>query len=108
MDYLGHIVSTEGVVVDPEKVKAIWDCLIPRTLKSLRGFMGLAGYYKKYVRGYSTLASPLTALTKKNAFHWSTEAQQAFNALKAALNSPPLLALPNFNQPFVIECDASA
>jgi len=108
VDYLGHIVSAEGVAAEEEKVKAIWDWLVPKTLKALRGFLGLAGYYKKYVRGYSTLSSPLTSLTKKNAFHWSTEAQQAFNALKTALASPPVLALPDFNQPFVIECDASA
>ena len=66
VDYLGHIVSADGVAIDPSKVKSIWDWPIPKT--GFKRVLGLVGYYRKYVRGYSTLAAPLTALTKKNAF----------------------------------------
>ena len=68
--------------------------------------MGLTGYYRKLIRGYSSLAAPLTALTKKDAFHWSDD--KAFEKLKHVLTSPPALALPDFGEPFVIEYDASS
>ena len=106
--YLGHVVSNQGVAVDKSKIQAILDWPIPKTLKALRGFLGLAGYYRKFIKGYSTLAAPLTALTKKQAFQWNGTAQKAFEDLKFALTNPPVLALPNYNSPFVIECDASA
>ena len=106
MDYLGHIVSGQGVSVDPSKIQSVWKWPIPKTLKALRGFLGLAGYYRKFIRGYNTITTFLSALTK-NSFVWSDEAKQAFKALKEVLTSPPVLALPDFNSPFTIECDAS-
>jgi len=81
---------------------------VPKTLKALRGFLGLTGYYRKFIKGYSTLAAPLTALTKKHAFIWTEATQMAFETLKKTLTNPPVLALPNYSSPFVIECDASA
>ena len=87
VDYLGHIVSGRGVAVDQSKVQAMWDWPIPRTLKALRFFLGQAGYYRKFIRGYSTITAPFTVLTKKNAFAWSEEAQISFNALKKALTT---------------------
>jgi len=70
--------------------------------------LGLTGYYRKYIRGYSTLATSLTALTKKHVFQWTPSTQMSFETLKQVMTSPPVLALSNFNETFIIECDASA
>jgi hypothetical protein len=107
VDYLGHIVSDMGVKADPEKIKAMVQWPFPMNIKSLRGFLGLTGYYRKFIRGYGSIAAPLTAMLKKNAFLWTEDAKTAFQKLKAAVTHAPVLALPNFNQPFVVECDAS-
>ena len=74
VECLGHIVSHEGVKVDPNKIKVTMDCLIPKTLKNLSGFLGFIGYYHKFGRNYGRIATPLTSLTKKDAFSWTPEA----------------------------------
>lgn len=101
------MLSSSAVAADRRKVQAVLDWPVPKNLKALRCFLGLTGYYRKFIRGYSTLAAPLTSLNKKNAFMWRPAAQQAFER-KEALTSPPILALANFSLPFVVECDASA
>lgn len=107
VDYLGHIVSELGVKADPEKIQAMIDWPFPTTIKSLRGILGLTGYYGKFIKGYGSIAAPLTDMLRKNAFQWTEGAKDAFQQLKAAVTHAQVLALPNFCQPFVIECDAS-
>jgi hypothetical protein len=96
-----------GVKADPEKIKAMVQWPFPMNIKSLRGFLGLTGYYRKFIHGYGSIAAPLTAMLKKNAFVWTEDAKTAFQKLKVVVTHAPVLALPNFNQPFVVECDAS-
>ncbi|KAD2804421.1 hypothetical protein E3N88_37798 [Mikania micrantha] len=105
--FLGHVVSAEGVQVDQDKVQVVTSWPIPSTVKEVRGFLGLTGCYRRFVRHYGIIAHLLTALTKKDGFKWNEEAALAFNKLKQALISTPVLRLPDFSQPFVVECDAS-
>ncbi|XP_040989055.1 uncharacterized mitochondrial protein AtMg00860-like [Juglans microcarpa x Juglans regia] len=107
IDYLGHVISAKGVRADPSKLAAMLEWPIPGSLKALRGFLGLTGYYRKFIKNYGTIATPLTNLLKKNAFVWSDIATQAFSKLKKAVTEPPILRLPGFSKAFTIECDAS-
>ena len=108
MEYLGHIVSCQGVSVDPKKTAAIQKFPQPVDLKSLRSFVGLASYYRRFVPGFSRIAGPLYALTKKDTpFVWTDDCQRAFDALKCLLTEAPLLVFPDFSKDFQLETDAS-
>ena len=107
VEYLGHIVGKDGVRVDLKKIEAMQNCPLPKTLKSLRGFLGLTGYYCKFVRNYGKIVAPLTALLKKNAFTWTPTTDQSFHALKEVVCMTHVLALPFFTKDFVLECDVS-
>ncbi|CAN6458145.1 unnamed protein product [Victoria cruziana] len=105
--YLGHIVTREGVRADPEKLRAIQEWPKPKDAKGLRGFLGLTGYYRRFICGYGLIAAPLTKMLKKGTFAWSEKSEKAFEELRAALIQAPVLALPNFENSFVVETDAS-
>ncbi|WVZ69502.1 hypothetical protein U9M48_018276 [Paspalum notatum var. saurae] len=106
--YLGHVISQDGVSTNPAKIEAIISWPSPSSVKELRSFLGLAGYYRRFVRHFGVFSRPLTALLKKHAlFIWTTEHDASFAALKQALCKAPVLALPDFIQPFLLETDAS-
>ncbi|OMO55084.1 reverse transcriptase [Corchorus capsularis] len=107
IDYLGHIISSQGVQVDPSKITAIIDWPLPANIKALRGFLGLTGYYRKFVKHYATIVAPLTDLLKQKSYQWTTEASEAFEKLKQALTTTPILALPDFSQAFDVTTNAS-
>ena len=97
-DYLGYIVSHEGVKADPNKIKAMMDWSIPKTLKNIRGFLGLTGYYRKFVHNYGRISTPLPSLQKKNAFSLTPEATQDFQQLKDAMCKVLVLLTPEFKK----------
>ena len=106
--FLGHVISAEGVSVDPQKIEAIVNWKPPTNVFEVRSFLGLAGYYRKFVEGFSKIAIPLTNLLKKDQkFEWSDTCQQSFEELKGRLTSAPVLALPNGRDGFVVYSDAS-
>lgn len=107
VEYLGHIVSTEGVAMDTAKVQGVLDWPIPKTVKGVRGFLGLTGYSRKFIKDYGKIARPLTELTKKQGFPWGPAAQTAFEHLKQIVTEAPVLCLPDFGKEFIIECDAA-
>nr|MDZ8003588.1 RNase H-like domain-containing protein [Nostoc sp. DedSLP05] len=107
LEYLGHIIGREGLRIDSSKVQAIIDWPIPKNVSKLRGFLGMTGYCRQFIKGYATIAGPLTDLTKKGNFSWNEKAGHSFEELKKCISTAPVLALPDFSQPFIVECDAS-
>jgi hypothetical protein len=107
MEFLGHIVSDQGVATDPEKVKSVQEWPTPQNATDVMRFLGLANYYRRFVKDFSKIAAPLTTLTGNVPFVWSPAAETAFQSLKTSLTSAPILCLPDCSKPFILECDAS-
>ncbi|KAG9447555.1 hypothetical protein H6P81_013683 [Aristolochia fimbriata] len=107
VDYLGHIICQHGLAVDPSKISTIQQWPQPKNVREVRSFLGLAGYYRRFIRHYAQIASPLTDLLRKDAFLWNEDTQQAFETLKERLSSTPVLTLPDFSVEFQVETDAS-
>jgi hypothetical protein len=110
VSYLGHLVTREGIQPDPAKTDKVVNYPLPTNVNEVRSFLGLASYYRRFVPGFSQIATPLHCLLKKDAeFYWSVECQQAFEQLKSKLSTAPVLAYPRFNteHPFILETDAS-
>ncbi|CAK8692643.1 unnamed protein product [Clavelina lepadiformis] len=106
--FLGHVVSRRGVKCDPNKTKAVVEWPIPRCVKHVRQFVGLTSYYRKFIKNYANIAAPLHKLTEKGKkFSWTKECQTAFENLKGALVSSPVLRYPDFNNSFILDTDAS-
>ena len=105
--YLGHIISENGIQPDPSKLKAIKEFPTPKKVKDIQSFIGLAGYYRKFIEDFSKIAKPLTKLTKKTEkFEWTSEQQNAFDILKEKLTTAPVLKYPDFTQEFIVTTDA--
>jgi len=106
--FLGHIISKDGIKVDPRKIEAIQQWPRPTSVTEIRSFLGLAGYYRRFIKDFSKIAAPLTKRTQKNVqFQWSDDCEESFQKLKDCLTSAPVLVLPSGSGGFSVYCDAS-
>ncbi|GJQ97508.1 hypothetical protein Tco_0008647 [Tanacetum coccineum] len=108
VQFLGHVIDSKGIHVDPAKIEAIKDWASPKSPTEIRQFLGLAGYYRRFIEGFSKIAKPMTKLTQKKVkFVWGDKQEAAFQLLKQKLCSAPILALPEGSEDFIAYCDAS-
>ncbi|GJV07129.1 putative reverse transcriptase domain-containing protein [Tanacetum coccineum] len=108
VQFLGHVINSEGIHVDPAKIESIKDWASPKSPTEIRQFLGLAGYYRRFIEGFSKIAKPMTKLTQKKVkFEWGDKQEAAFQLLKQKLCSAPILALPEGREHFIAYSDAS-
>jgi hypothetical protein len=108
IQFLGHILSAKGIMVDPSKVKDILEWKSPTTVHQVRSFLGLAGYYRGFIPDFSKIVKPITGLLKNDTkFDWSSKCNEAIEQLKVLLTTAPVLAQPDIEKPFDVYCDAS-
>ncbi|KAL0549575.1 hypothetical protein IC582_014060 [Cucumis melo] len=100
--YLGHFISEEGIEVDPEKIRVIKEWPVPTNVREMRGFLGLTGYYRRFIKDYGTMAASLTLLLMTGGYKWNKEAEVAFEKLKMDMMTLPALTMPGFHLPFEI------
>ncbi|KAK1608547.1 hypothetical protein QYE76_032220 [Lolium multiflorum] len=108
VEFLGHVISKDGIAVNPSKVASVLDWEAPKNVKEIRGFLGMAGYYRRFIEGFSKIAGPMTKLLRKNTpFVWSDECEKSFQTLKEKLTTAPVLAVPEDGKDYTVYCDAS-
>ena len=108
VQYLGHVVSRHGISTDPSKIEKVIQWPIPCSKKEVQQFLGFAGYYRRFIRDFSTTARPLHKLAERSgSFNWTEECEQSFNQQRQSLTSAPVLAFPDFSQTFTLDTDAS-
>ena len=101
IQYLGHVVTKEGISVDPEKIKAIEDWSVPKDVTDVRSFMGITGYYRRFIEGFSRIVNPINSLQKKgNKFDWNQKCEESFRKLKTLLTNAPILRIVDPNKEF--------
>ncbi|PKU86669.1 RNA-directed DNA polymerase [Dendrobium catenatum] len=108
VSFLGFILTPEGIKTSPHKISAITEWPVPTSITEVRSFHGLANYYRRFIKGFSSLMSPITNCLKSPSFTWAAAQQKSFDKIKLALSSAPVLAFPDFDKPFQVETDASA
>jgi hypothetical protein len=108
VEFLGHVFSKEGIAVNPSKVASVLEWESPKNVKQIRGFLGMAGYYRRFIEGFSKIAGPMTKLLRKSTpFVWSEECESSFQTLKEKLTTVPVLAVPVTGKDYTVYCDAS-
>ena len=105
--FLGFIVSTFGIIADPAKVSAIREWPTPKTLAEVRSFHGLASFYRRFIRHFSTIMTPISNCLKLGEFRWDSATNKAFLEIKQKMTEAPILRYPDFSKAFEISCDAS-
>nr|GFB22035.1 putative reverse transcriptase domain-containing protein [Tanacetum cinerariifolium] len=106
--FLGHVIDNQGIHVDPAEIESVKDWASPKSPTEIRQFLGLTGYYRRFVKGLSKIAKTMTKLTqKKIKFEWGDKQEAAFQLLKQKLCGVPILALPEGSEDFIVYCDAS-
>ena len=106
--FLGHVISAEGIAVDPSKVEAVTEWKAPTSVGEIRSFLGLAGYYRRFIENFSKIAKPMTELLKKDTkFKWTEDCEASFQELKKRLVTAPVLILPDIHKDYHVYCDAS-
>ena len=108
VQFLGHVISAQGIAMDPTKVKAVVKWESPKSATEIRSFVGLVGYYRKFIEGFSKIVAPMTQLTRKDQpFTWMDKCEECFQELKRRLTSAPILVIPDVGKPFEVYCNAS-
>jgi hypothetical protein len=108
VSFLGHIISEGGISIDPSKVKDVLSWNTPQNVSDIRSFLSLAGYYRRFIEGFSKISKPMTELLAKgNTFEWTPRRETSFQELKKRLTTAPILTMPDMERPFLIYCNAS-
>lgn len=106
--YLGYVIGNGGIQTDPDKVDSIVNWPVPKSVRQVRGFLGLAGWYRRFIENFSSITFPISeTLSSKQKFKWTPEAQKSFETIKTLLTTAPILSNPDFTKKFYLHCDAS-